>query len=153
VIRFLSRITPPLLKSYTLAFRNNQRRNNRFIAQFFPRYFALNEIDRKLEKYLSYKHGFFVELGANDGITQSNTKYFELFRKWEGILIEPNPQKWEECVSNRSKRSSSINAACVSFEFEGDSVNMLYSNLMTVSLGGDLIFQIGASTPSGARIS
>ena len=137
MIRLLRLITPTWLKSRSLDFRNYQRRNNRHVAKFFPRYFALNEIDRKLEKYLSHKHGFFVELGANDGITQSNTKYFELFRKWKGVLIEPNPQKWLECSSNRSKYSSCINAACVSFEFEGNSVNMLYSNLMTISLDGE----------------
>ena len=39
--------------------------------------FALNDLDRKLEKYLDYQNGFFVELGANDGFTQSNTLFLE----------------------------------------------------------------------------
>lgn len=40
-------------------------------------YFGLNELDRKIEKYMDYDNGFYVELGANDGIRQSNTYYFE----------------------------------------------------------------------------
>jgi len=44
------------------------------------RYFGLNNLDQKIEKYLDFDNGFFVELGANNGIEQSNTLYFELFR-------------------------------------------------------------------------
>ena len=54
----------------------------RLIANFFPKYFGLHNLDRKLEKYLDYEKGYFVELGANNGVSQSNTKYFELFKKW-----------------------------------------------------------------------
>ena len=43
----------------------------------FRKYYALNGLDKKLEKYLNYNNGFFIELGANDGITQSNTYFYE----------------------------------------------------------------------------
>lgn len=43
---------------------------------------ALHELDRKLEKFLDFDGGFFVEAGANDGFAQSNTYYFERFRRW-----------------------------------------------------------------------
>lgn len=61
---------------------------NPLMVKFLPKYFSLNGIDFKLEKYLDYSNGYFVELGANDGVRQSNTKYFEQFRKWTGTLIE-----------------------------------------------------------------
>jgi hypothetical protein len=32
-------------------------------------------------------NGFFIELGANDGLMQSNTAFFEFTRGWTGILI------------------------------------------------------------------
>lgn len=41
---------------------------------------------------LNYKkNGFFVDLGASDGVTASNTFLLEKFYKWEGICVDPNP--------------------------------------------------------------
>ena len=37
---------------------------------YFKKYYALNNLDKKLEKYLNYNDGYFIELGANDGISQ-----------------------------------------------------------------------------------
>ena len=42
-----------------------------------------------LLKYLNYENGFFIEAGANDGVVQSNTFYFEKELNWTGLLIEP----------------------------------------------------------------
>src|SRR5437588_12223158 len=58
---------------------------------------ALNDLDRKLSKYLDYRSGTFIEAGANDGLKQSNTYWFERFRNWRGILVEAVPEKAEEC--------------------------------------------------------
>lgn len=46
-------------------------------------------------------NGFFIELGGYDGITQSNTAFFEFYRNWKGILIEPSYDKYLECIKNR----------------------------------------------------
>ena len=43
-------------------------------------------------KFLNYPSGFYIELGAMDGITYSNTKFFEETLGWKGILIEPTNQ-------------------------------------------------------------
>lgn len=37
------------------------------------------------------KSGFFIEAGACDGESISNSLYFEVLRKWTGLLVEPNP--------------------------------------------------------------
>jgi FkbM family methyltransferase len=37
------------------------------------------------------RKGFFLDLGAADGITNSNTYILEKFFRWNGICIEPNP--------------------------------------------------------------
>ena len=109
--------------------------SNRTTARIFGRkYFGLNKLDAKLEQFIDYEEGYFVELGANDGVTQSNTKYFELFKNWKGVLIEPTINKYEDCKRNRNKRSHVVNAACVSFSNQENTVNLVYSNLMTTTL-------------------
>ena len=34
-------------------------------------------------------------MGGNDGLTQSNTAFFEFYRNWKGILIEPSLKGYE----------------------------------------------------------
>lgn len=41
--------------------------------------------------FLHKRNGVFLEMGAYDGVTYSNTKFFEDFLGWRGILIEPVP--------------------------------------------------------------
>lgn len=101
------------------------------------RYFSLNQLDRKLEKYVDYDGGYFVELGANDGVTQSNSLYFEKFRNWRGLLVEPAPQNYLKCRVNRSARDSIYCAACVSFDYDKEFVRIAYSNLMSTPVGLD----------------
>jgi FkbM family methyltransferase len=95
------------------------------------KYFSLNKLDRKLEKYVDFDEGYFVELGANDGVNQSNSLYFEKYRHWRGLLIEAVPQNFVKCCQNRAQRSSVYCAACVSFEYDQEFVRMVYSNLMS----------------------
>ena len=71
-------------------------------------------LDKKLDEVFSGKeNGFFIELGANDGLFQSNTAFLEKTRGWKGILIEPSEIGYELCKENR-KGSLSLNYACVS---------------------------------------
>ncbi len=95
---------------------------------------ALNGIDHKLGKYLSYHEGFFVEAGANDGFTQSNTYYLERFWKWKGILVEPVPELYEKCVRERPG-SLVINCALVASDYGKPDVTMTYANLMSLVRG------------------
>jgi len=47
------------------------------------------------------KNGFFVEIGAYDGITGSNCYHFERFLDWDGIAIEPSNIQFEKLKKNR----------------------------------------------------
>jgi FkbM family methyltransferase len=98
------------------------------------KYFGLNQLDRRLEGYVNYDGGYFVELGANDGIKQSNSLYFERYRGWQGLLIEAAPQNFLKCRKNRAKRSTAYCAACVSFEHDQEFVRMVYSDLMSTPI-------------------
>lgn len=96
-------------------------------------YFGLNDLDKKLEKYLDYDDGFYVELGANDGVTQSNTFYFELKRYWRGVLIEPSPHNYIRCRQARGAKNAVFCNACVPFGYAQKYVDIAYANLMSVS--------------------
>jgi FkbM family methyltransferase len=94
------------------------------------RSFGLNQLDVKLAEYLHMRKGFFVEAGANDGISQSNTAYFEFYRGWRGLLVEPIPQLAEKCRRNRPQAIVE-QCALVSAECADDAVEMIYCNLMS----------------------
>jgi FkbM family methyltransferase len=51
----------------------------------------------KGEKGLTY-----IDVGANDGLTVSNTAYMELDLDWNGICIEPHPEAFSRLESNRN---------------------------------------------------
>lgn len=50
--------------------------------------------------------GFFLDIGAYDGVTISNTLFYERFLKWKGICIEPLPDKFKMLQESR-------NAICI----------------------------------------
>ena len=47
------------------------------------------------------KKGFFIEIGAYDGIQGSNCYHFEKFLNWEGIAIEPSSIQFKKLKKNR----------------------------------------------------
>jgi FkbM family methyltransferase len=109
-------------------------RRLRAVKYRHQRYFGLGDLDRKLEKYLDIDGGYFVELGANDGITNSNTFRFERNRNWRGTLIEPIPHKYLQCRANRPVSKVFCNA-CTSFEYAEKFVPIAYANLLSTPIG------------------
>ena len=51
-------------------------------------------------------NGTFAEIGANDGKTHSNTKFFEESLGWTGLCVEPNPLAFKKL---RQERPDCIN--------------------------------------------
>ena len=43
--------------------------------------------------------GFYIEAGAFDGELRSNSLFFELEKGWNGLLVEPNPDAFQELLS------------------------------------------------------
>lgn len=96
-----------------------------------PASFGLDGLDRKLLKYINFRSGVFVEAGANDGMSQSNTAYFERYLGWRGLLVEPLPDLASKC---RKNRPDSIVEQCA-LVASGDArttVEMTYCNLMSL---------------------
>lgn len=99
------------------------------------KYKSVNNLDKKIESYLNFDNGYFVELGANDGISQSNSYYFEKHRGWEGTLVEPVPHNYLKCIQNRGKKTKIFLNACVSFDYSEKFVEIIYSNLCSTAVG------------------
>lgn len=114
-----------------------QARRRAFEAVGSERYSrpAAEDLDRKLAEFLP-PVGVFVEAGANDGYTLSNTYYLERVRGWTGVLIEGIPELSEECRQLR-KRSQVFNCALVDPDFGSDSVTMTFGDIFSLVTGSD----------------
>ena len=62
-------------------------------------------------------HGVFVDIGANDGISGSNSLYFEEIG-WSGICVEPNPSIHKQLQEHR--KCQCINACITDEDGETD---------------------------------
>lgn len=129
MIAQLSQLFPPALYRWL-------RRLKRDVLQSGST--GLDGLDLKLIHAIQpRRHGFFVELGANDGVCQSNTYKLQRSYGWSGLLIEPSPARFVECVENRSFEPVPAFkcAACVPFDFCERFVEIEYSDLMSVAKG------------------
>lgn len=68
------------------------------------KYFSQYGQDEFLDKnvFKDQEGGFFVDIGAHDGVSLSNTAFFEKYRHWSGICFEPNPHIFSKLKNNRS---------------------------------------------------
>jgi FkbM family methyltransferase len=98
------------------------------------RFFGLDNLDKRLLQHVRRRRGIFVELGAFDGVSQSNTAWLEANRGWRGILVEAIPEAYEQCVRNRPL-ATVVNCACVSDEYSDPMVEMVYAGLMSIVRG------------------
>ena len=67
---------------------------NRYYSQYGQDKFIIEQLFKRKEE------GFFVDIGAHDGITLSNTKVLEEMG-WSGVCIEPNPSVFAQLIQNR----------------------------------------------------
>ncbi|MEA2155987.1 MAG: hypothetical protein QOE11_2127 [Solirubrobacteraceae bacterium] len=96
---------------------------------------ALFDLDAVLERHLPEPGGVFVEAGAHDGFTQSNTYYMERHRGWSGVLVEAIP-RLARTASRRRPRSQVVNCALVDDQHAGPTITMRFDDLMSTVAGG-----------------
>ena len=82
------------------------------------KFFSQSGQDRILKNHFfkNKKKGFFVEIGAFDGIEGSNCLYFENNYAWNGIALEPSKTQFSKLKKNR--KCSVLNLAISSSEKE-----------------------------------
>lgn len=85
--------------------------------------------DIKLSKILGKNkdNSIFIELGAFDGVFQSNTLLLELLG-YNGILIEPSKDSFNKLIKNRSDKNDFYNKACVSFDYKNNVISGDFKN-------------------------
>jgi len=54
-----------------------------------------------LSFYDNKREGYFIEIGASDGIILSNTYLLETQYDWKGICVEPIPVIYKQLINNR----------------------------------------------------
>jgi len=113
-------------------------------------YPALNGLDRKLLPYVGdIKGGTFIEAGANDGLSQSNTWHLERKLGWRGLLVEPVPEMAALC---RSFRKAHVECSALgSFDQAGEKVTLHFGGLMTATEGADFSHMQGGDAHAHAE--
>ena len=76
----------------------------------YPEYFHDQRSDQYIDKYITNgkNGGYFIEIGAGDGEINSSTLFFEKYRNWHGLAVEP-ARVYESSL--RSNRTLAICAA------------------------------------------
>lgn len=66
-------------------------------------YYSQYGQDKFVANLLNHKKcGYFVDIGANDGVTFSNSLYFEKKLGWSGLAIEPQSNIFQKLIQNRN---------------------------------------------------
>ena len=68
------------------------------------RYFLQAGQDKRIKDafFKNCRNGFFLEIGAYDGVTGSNCLHFEKFMGWDGIAVEPSRTQFGLLQKNRT---------------------------------------------------
>jgi FkbM family methyltransferase len=89
------------------------------------------ELEKKIHELFNFKtDGFFVDIGAHNGLSLSNTKFLEDIG-WDGICIEPHPNVFKQLIENR--KCEKVNCALWN---EDTKVNFLSLSGYTEMLSG-----------------
>ena len=82
----------------------------------------------------SKRNGFFVELGACDGLYLSNTLFFERSMGWKGVLIEPNDNYFAQLQRNRTCHTCND----LVFSKEGERVQFAHDDAVSAIINQDM---------------
>lgn len=76
--------------------------SNQYLRPFHP-YYSQGGQDKYVNEKIFHakKGGVFFEIGAHDGVSYSNTYYFEEKLGWTGVCVEPQKNIFEQLKKNR----------------------------------------------------
>ena len=97
------------------------------------KYNSYHNLDKQMLEFINYKDGFYIDCGANDGVNQSTTWFYEKQLNWKGILIEPIPKVFDELKKNRNKNNYFKNCALVDKNFKDKDIEFYYNKNDTLT--------------------
>ena len=109
-------------------------------AQLQQDFFVLQEVGVK-------RHGFFVEVGACDGLKFSNTFLLEKDLGWKGILVEPAIVFWKDLKQNRT---CALDSRCV-WKRSGQTVHFIETTEPELSTIAEFLELDGAPREEAER--
>jgi FkbM family methyltransferase len=75
----------------------------------YKMYYSQSNQDKWVVEFLKFKkNGYFIELGAYDGIQTSNTYYMEKNLGWDGLCVEANPSIYQLLIKNRTVKNVNV---------------------------------------------
>ena len=96
---------------------------NQYISRMPLKFYSQCGEDRHIYhryfKDCDIKDGVFFEAGAMCGKQWSNTKFFEDYLGWKGVLVEPNPVQYQKLVLNRGGLQNKLFHCLISDSKEG----------------------------------
>lgn len=98
---------PDFEKYFTLddSRRSNTNEDKKMYERFFKKRIEEGDFNGRV--------GTFIELGAFDGLHETNSRFYEACLGWEGLLIEGNPVVYESLLVNRpSTHKMSLAPSC-----------------------------------------
>lgn len=102
--------------------------------------------DAKVAELLQYmRGGFFVEAGAYDGESLSNTLYFEKTLGWTGLLVEANPRAYRELLNK--DRHAWVTPSCLSVTKQMERISFLADGMVGGIQGFIKKLQVDVSNP------
>ena len=104
---------------YAFIMQNEKRSSSQLFQDLFA-YFFCGQTN----------NGTFLEFGATDGASLSNTLFLEKYCNWQGLLIEPSPQWHAQLKKNRV--NAKISTDCV-FSSTGEKVSFFVSDAGVLS--------------------
>jgi FkbM family methyltransferase len=91
--------------------------------------------DRVVDRLLGGKRGgVFVDVGGYDGVTGSNTLFFEESRGWTGVLVEPVPAMLDR--ARRRRRCPCLGVAVATSEGEAEFIEVTEGYTQMSGLAG-----------------
>ena len=105
--RIIAKMMPENVKRFL---RNRLYKHAFLVSQAGQDYWVFGEV------FNEKKGGFFVDIGAHDGIDLSNTYLLEKRYNWSGLCIEANPLTFKQLQANRKATCLNI---CLD-QYEGE---------------------------------